>query len=170
MTSFSRSYRPIPGVSHAKFGSIFARAGNFPPGFPRGVCDTGGMPVGGRMESCPVLREPPGGFPLPGAGVRPATPEERPLRDALMDRRHHPGFRRLAGRGLRHPAAFRGRWPGLAAWRNGASGAPRATGGPAGGPGGPGRSPTTPGSRARVIRCRDARPGHAGPRPDRRLP
>ena len=48
------------------------------------------------MESCPVLREPPEGFPLPGAGVRPAAPEERPLRDALMDRHHHPGVRRIA--------------------------------------------------------------------------
>ncbi len=85
------------------------------------------MPVGRRMESCPILREPPEGFPLSEAGVRPATPEERPLRDALMDRHHCPGLRRLAGRGLRHLATFGGVWPGLAAWRNGASGAPPAT-------------------------------------------
>ena len=78
------------------------------------------MPVRRRMESCPVLREPPEGFSLSGAGVRPARPEERPLRDALMDGRHCLGLRRPAGRGLRRAAAFRDRRPGLAAWRNGA--------------------------------------------------
>jgi len=54
------------------------------------------MPVGGRMESCPVHRAPPEGFSLTGLDVRPVTPRERPLRDALMDR-HHLGLRRLAG-------------------------------------------------------------------------
>jgi len=67
---------------------------NLAPTFPRGVCDTGAMPVGGRMESCPVHRAPPEGFPLSGVEVRPVTPRERPLRDALMDRHHHPGLRR----------------------------------------------------------------------------
>jgi len=72
------------------------------------------------MESCPVHRAPPEGFPLSGLEVRLTTPEERPLRDALMDRHHYLGFRRLAGRGPPRLATFRGVWPGLAAWRNGA--------------------------------------------------
>ena len=49
-----------------------------------------------------------------------ATPQERPLWDALMDAHHYLGFRRLAGRGLRYVATFGRRWLGLAAWQNGA--------------------------------------------------
>ena len=52
--------------------------------------------------------------------VRRAKAEERPRRDAWMDAHPDPGFRRLAGRGLRSIAAFRGPWLGLAAWPNGA--------------------------------------------------
>ena len=37
-----------------------------------------------------------------------------------MDERHYLGFRRLAGRGLRYVAVFRGQWLALAAWQNGA--------------------------------------------------
>ncbi len=37
-----------------------------------------------------------------------------------MDEHHYLGFRRLAGRGLRYIASFRGQWLGLAAWQNGA--------------------------------------------------
>ena len=84
------------------------------------MCDAPGIPVRKRMESCPVLREPPEGFSLSEVEVRLARPEERPLWDALMDERHCLGFLRLAGRGLRCVATFRDRWPGLAAWRNGA--------------------------------------------------
>ncbi len=47
-------------------------------------------------------------------------PEERPDWDVLMDTHHYLGFRRLAGRGLRYVATFRGRWLGLPAWQNGA--------------------------------------------------
>jgi len=72
------------------------------------------------MESCPVHRAPPEGFPLSGLEVRLTTPEERPLRDALMDRHHYLGFPRLAGHGPPRLATFRGVWPGLAVWRNGA--------------------------------------------------
>ncbi len=43
-----------------------------------------------------------------------------------MDRHPCPGFRGLAGRGFRHAATFRGRWPGLAAWQNGAFQVPTA--------------------------------------------
>ncbi len=78
------------------------------------------MSIRKRMRACPILREPPEGFSPSGVEVRLATPEERPLRDALMDRHHHLGFRRLAGRGLRYVATFGDRWLGLAAWQNGA--------------------------------------------------
>ncbi len=74
------------------------------------MCDAAGMSIRRRMESCPVHREPPEGFSLSGVEVRLATPEERPLWDALMDRRHYLGFRRLAGRGLRYVATFAGQW------------------------------------------------------------
>jgi len=57
------------------------------------------------IHSHPVLREAPPGFRPRDVEVRPATPEERPLWDALMDRHHHLGFRRLAARGLRYVAA-----------------------------------------------------------------
>ena len=60
------------------------------------------------------------GFLARDVEVRPATPEERPLWDALMDCHHYLGFRRLAARGLRYVAAWRGRWVALAAWRGGA--------------------------------------------------
>ena len=72
------------------------------------------------MGSCPIPREPPEGFSLSAVEVRLATHGERALWDALMDRHHYLGFRRLAGRGLRCVAAFQGRWLGLAAWQNGA--------------------------------------------------
>ena len=72
------------------------------------------------IHSRPVLREAPPGFRPRDVGVRPATPEERPPWDALMDRHHYLGFRRLAARGLRYVAAWRGRWVALAAWRGGA--------------------------------------------------
>ncbi len=78
------------------------------------------MPVRKRMESCPVLRQPPEGFSLSEVEVCLGRPEERPLWDALIGERHYLGFCRLAGRGLRYVATFRDRWPGLAAWQNGA--------------------------------------------------
>ncbi len=96
------------------------------------MCDGPRMAVRG-IHSHPVLREAPPGFRPRDVGVRPATPEERPLRGALMDLHHCPGFRRLAARGLRHVAVWRGRRVAPGAWRGGASGAVRATGGPAGG-------------------------------------
>ncbi len=51
--------------------------------------------------------------------VRPTTPQERPIWDALMDHHHYLGFRRLPGRGLRSIATFRGQCLGLAAQQNG---------------------------------------------------
>ena len=78
------------------------------------------MTIRKLAQACPLHREPPDGFSLSEVEVRPATPEERPLWDALMDGHHYLGFRRLAGRGLRYVATFRGRWLGLAAWQNGA--------------------------------------------------
>ncbi len=82
--------------------------------------DARGMSIRNRMEACPVHRAPPEGFVLSEVEVRLARPEERPLWDALMDEHHCPGFRRLAGRGLRYVATFGDRWLGLAAWQNGA--------------------------------------------------
>ena len=84
------------------------------------MCDAPGMSIRKRMESCPVHREVPEGFSLSEVEVRLATPRERPLWDALMDKHHYLGFRRLAGRGLRYVATFGDRWLGLAAWQNGA--------------------------------------------------
>ena len=78
------------------------------------------MSIRKRMDSCPVYREPPQGYALSEVEVRLATPQERPLWDALMDKHHYLGFRRLAGRGLRYVATFGRRWLGLAAWQNGA--------------------------------------------------
>ena len=78
------------------------------------------MSIRKRMTSCPVYGEAPEGFSLSEVEVRLMKPEERPLWDALMDEHHYLGFRRLAGRGLRYVATFRGRWLGLAAWQNGA--------------------------------------------------
>ena len=78
------------------------------------------MMVRARMEACRVHREPPDGFCLSEVAVRLAKPEERPVWDGVMDAHHYLGFRRLAGRGLRYVATFRGQWLGLAAWQNGA--------------------------------------------------
>ena len=78
------------------------------------------MSVRKRLASCPLHEEAPEGFCLSEVEVRLAKPEERPLWDALMDEHHYLGFRRLAGRGLRYVATFRGRWLGLAAWQSGA--------------------------------------------------
>ena len=75
------------------------------------------MSIRKRMGSCPVHREAPEGFSLSEVEVRLATPEERPLWDALMDEHHYLSCRRLAGRGLRYVATFGGRWLGLAAWQ-----------------------------------------------------
>ena len=49
-----------------------------------------------------------------------------------MDRHHHLGFRRFAGRGLRHVFGWRGRWVGLDGWQSGTSGDVLGTAGPAG--------------------------------------
>ena len=62
------------------------------------------------MASCPVRWKALDGFFLSEVEVRPAKPEERPPRDAVMDRHHCLGFGRLAGRGLRYITVFRGRW------------------------------------------------------------
>ena len=78
------------------------------------------MSIRKRMDSCPVYREPPEGYALSEVEVRLATPQERPLWDALMDKHHYLGFRRLAGarpalrRDLRAPVAGPG---GVAEWR-----------------------------------------------------
>ena len=84
------------------------------------MCDAPGMSIRKHKDSCPVYREVPEGFSLSEVEVCLVRPEERPLRDALMDEHHYLGFRRLAGRGLRYVATFGGRWLGLAAWQNGA--------------------------------------------------
>ncbi len=73
---------------------------HFPPALPRGTCDAPAMAVHLRVDSCPVREEPPDGLSLTGVGVRHAKPEQRPLRDALVDAHHYPGFRRLADHGL----------------------------------------------------------------------
>ena len=96
------------------------------------MCDIPRMMIRKRMESCPLHRHAPEGFCLSEVEVRLVMPRERPLRDALMDGHHYPGFRRLAARGLRQFATFRGQWVALAAWQNGASGAGGATAGPGG--------------------------------------
>jgi len=48
-----------------------------------------------------VSAESAAGLSVSGVEVPLATPQERPLWDALMDAHHYLGFRRLAGRGLR---------------------------------------------------------------------
>ena len=55
-------------------------------------------PVIFRWRSHPVLTETLPGFRVRDAEVRPATPEERPLWDELMDGHHYLGFRRLTAR------------------------------------------------------------------------
>ena len=105
---------------HALHARAFRGGRRFPLAFPRWMCDAPGMSIRKRMESCPVHREVPEGFSLSEVEVRLATPQERPLWDAVMDEHHYLGFRRLAGRGLRCVATFGDRWLGLAAWQNGA--------------------------------------------------
>ncbi len=78
------------------------------------------MSIRTRMDAHPIHRAPPEGFCLSEVKCRLARPDERPLWDALMNQHHYLGFRRLAGRGLRYIATFRGQWLGLAAWQNGA--------------------------------------------------
>ncbi len=78
------------------------------------------MSIRTRMDAHPIRRAKPEGFCLSEVRTRLARPDERPLRDALTDERHCLGFRRLAGRGLRCIATFRGQWLGMAAWQNGA--------------------------------------------------
>ena len=68
------------------------------------------------MGTCPVHREAPEGFSLSEVEVRLATPEERPVWDALMDEHHCLGFPRLAGR----RPALRRDLLGPVAWQNGA--------------------------------------------------
>ena len=72
------------------------------------------------MEAHRPIREKPEDFSLPEVEVRLATPEERPLRDAPADRHHYLGFRRLAARGLRYVAVWRGRRVAPAGRRGGA--------------------------------------------------
>ncbi len=78
------------------------------------------MSIRTRMAAHPIHRTRPEGFCLSEVETRLARPDERPLWDALMNQHHYLGFRRLAGRGLRYIATFRGQWLGLAAWQNGA--------------------------------------------------
>ncbi len=94
--------------------------GHFPLAIPLGMCDGPVMSIRKLMEAVPIHQEAPEGFSLSEVDVRLARPEERPLWDALMNKHHYLGFRRLAGRGLRYLATFRGHWLGLAAWQNGA--------------------------------------------------
>ena len=71
----------------------------------------------------------PEGFRLAEVAGRLAAPHERRRWDALMDRHHYLGFKRLAGRGLRYVFEWRGRcWVGLAGWQSGRSSAGRGTG------------------------------------------
>jgi len=65
-------------------------------------------------------RGPPADFSLSKVDVRLATLRERPNWDALMDRHHYLGFRRLTACGLRYVADWRGRWVALAGWQGGA--------------------------------------------------
>jgi len=67
-----------------------------------------------------LLQGAPPDFRLSDVMVRLALPEERLRRDALMDRHHYLGFRRFAGRGLRHVFVWRSRWIGLAGWQSSA--------------------------------------------------
>ena len=78
------------------------------------------MSIRKRLEFHAPFRGMPAGFSLSDVEIRLARPQERPLRDALMDERHYLGFQRLAARGLRCVASFGDRWLGLAAWQNGA--------------------------------------------------
>ena len=78
------------------------------------------MSIRQHVEACPIHRVPPDGFTLSEVEVRLVRPQERVRWDALMEQHHYLGFRRLAGRGLRYVAVFRGQWLGLAAWQNGA--------------------------------------------------
>ncbi len=78
------------------------------------------MDVRSRLCAHPVCAGRPEGFRLADVEVRLATPLERPLWDALMDERHYLGFHRLAARGLRYVAVWRGRWLALAGWQGGA--------------------------------------------------
>ncbi len=85
------------------------------------MCDKVGMGLQRRMRAHPVVAEEPAGFRLSEVEVRLATSAERSLWDALMDARHHLGFRRFAAHaGLRHVAEWRGRWLALAGWQGGA--------------------------------------------------
>ena len=85
------------------------------------MCDNAGMGLKTRMAAHPVVAERPEGFRLSEVEVRLATSAERPLWDALMDERHHLGFRRFAAHaGLRYVAEWRGRWLALAGWQGGA--------------------------------------------------
>ena len=61
------------------------------------MCDAAGMSIRMRVESLPAFREPPEGYSLSEVEVRLARPDQRPLRDTLMDGRRCPGFRRLSG-------------------------------------------------------------------------
>lgn len=108
-------------------GSAHAAGRDFVLTFPRLPCNVPGMSIRKRVAACPVYRDVPAGFSIGEIEVRQATPEERPLWDALMDAHHYLGFRRLAGRGLRYVATFRGHWLGLAACRTAPSSAGRAT-------------------------------------------
>ena len=52
--------------------------------------------------------------------VRPVRADERRRWDALVDEHHYLGFRRFAGRGVRHVAVWRGHWLALLGWQSGA--------------------------------------------------
>ena len=94
--------------------------GDFALAFPCCLCDKADMEMHSRMRTHPVCVEMPEGFRLADVEVRLVTPLERPVWDALMDERHYLGFHRLAARGLRYVAVWRGRWLALAGWQGGA--------------------------------------------------
>ena len=63
----------------------------------------------------------PDGIHLRDVSVRLARPDERSTRwDSLMNQHHYLGFKRFAGRGLRHVFEWRGHWVDLIGWQSGA--------------------------------------------------
>ncbi len=76
--------------------------------------------MGHRAHAGPLFESTPDGFSLAGVTVRLAEPHERVRWGATVARHHHLGFKRFAGRGLRHVVEWRGQWIALAGWQSGA--------------------------------------------------
>ncbi len=73
--------------------------------------------MGHRAHARPLFGSTPDGFPLAEVTVRLAEPHERVRRDATVARHHHLGFKRFAGRGLRHVVEWRGQRVAPAGWQ-----------------------------------------------------